>query len=408
MLSPYCVLDLADEKGSLGGKVLADLGAEVIKIEPPAGDTSRRIGPFYKHKETPETSLYWMAYNTSKQGITLNIEHPKGRDIFRELIKKADFVIETFAPGYLEDLGLGYPQLKEIAPRLIMASITPFGQTGPYKDYKASDLITMAMGGVAFITGQEDRPPLRLALNQSYVLAGIHCAASCLTALTFRQSTGLGQHIDISIQECVATTLWSSPFWEFLNIVEPRMGNKATYGKFVFMREVWQCKDGYVVRLPFGGIWGARDWSGLASWMEEDGVIGSLKGIDWETMDTAELTKELVDNWEKDMARFFLLHTKAELEAGASNREIKLIGVKTVPEIVESPHLKARGYWQELYHPELDRNLTYPGFYFLSNETSHVPRSRAPRLGEHNQEVYCDKLGLSAKEIDQLKQEAVI
>ncbi len=409
LLEPYCVLDLADEKGLLAGKVLGDLGAEVIKIEPPSGDTARRIGPFYQNKETGETSLYWMAYNTSKKGITLNIEHPKGRNVFRELVKRADFVIETFAPGYLEDLGLGYPHLKEIAPRLIMASITPFGQSGPYKDYLASDLITMAMGGVAYITGQEDRPPLRLALNQSYVLAGIHCAASCLTALTFRHSTGLGQHIDISIQECVATTLWSSiPIWEFLNINEPRMGNKGTYGKFVFMREVWQCKDGYVVRLPIGGIWGARDWSGLASWMEENGMIGSLKGVDWEKMDTAELTQELVDTWERDMARFFLLYTKAELEEGASKRGIKLIGVKTVPEIMESPHLKARGYWQELYHPEFNRNLTYPGFYFLSDKTSHMPRYRAPLLGEHNLEVYRDKLGLSATEIDQLKREAVI
>lgn len=409
MLSPYCVLDLADEKGALAGKVLGDLGAYVIKIEPPAGDTTRRIGPFYQNREDLETSLYWMAYNTSKRGVTLNLEHPKGREIFSELVKKADFVIESFPPNYLENLGIDYPQLKEIAPHVIMASITPFGRTGPYKDYKASDLITMSMGGVVFITGQEDRPPLRLALNQSYVLAGIHCAASCLTALTFRRSTGLGQHIDISIQECVATTLWSSiPIWEFLGINEPRMGNKGTYGKFVFMREVWQCKDGYVVRLPIGGIWGARDWSGLASWMEEDGVIGSLKGIDWEKMDTAELTQELVDNWERDMARFFLLHTKDELEEGAAKRGIKLIGIKTIPEIVNSPHLRARGYWKEVYHPEFDRSFAYPGFYFLSNETSHGPRSRAPLLGEHNYEVYQDRLGLSVAEIDELKRQGVI
>jgi len=409
MLSPYCVLDLADEKGLLAGKVIADLGADVIKIEPPSGDPSRKLGPFYQDKESPENSLYWMAYNTSKRGITLNLKHPKGRDIFRRLVKKADFVIESFPPGYLEKLGIDYPQFKDASPQAIWASITPFGRTGPYKDYQASDLITMAMGGVAFITGDEHRPPLRLALNQSYILAGIHCASACLTALMYRNSTGQGQHIDVSIQEAVATTLWSSvPIWEFLNINEPRMGNKGTYGNFIFMREVWQCKDGYVVRLPIGGLWGAQDWGGLANWMEEDGVIGSLKGVDWANMDTTNLSQQQVDAWEKDMARFFLLHTKSELEEGASKRGMKLIGVQTVPDIMSSKHLKARGYWKELKHPELKRNIAYPGYYFLSNEAKHGPKSKAPHIGEHNKEVYQEKLGLSAKDLDNLKREGVI
>ena len=408
MLSPYCVLDLADEKGLLGGKVLADLGAEVIKIEPPSGDQSRAIGPFYQNQIAPENSLHWMAYNTSKRSITLDLEHPKGREIFRELVRKADFVIESFSPGYLEQLDLDYPQLREIAPHLIMASITPFGRTGPYKDYKSSDLVNMAMGGVMFITGDETRPPLCLALNQSYILAGIHCAMSCLTALTFRQSSGLGQHIDISLQEAVTRTIWSLPFWEFLNFVEPRMGNKGTYGNYIFMREVWQCEDGYVVRVPFGGTWGAPDWKALVAWMEEDGVVGSLKGVDWDTMDTTELTQDQVDTWERDMGRFFLLHTKAELKDGAIQRGIKLLGVEAVPEILGSEQLKARGFWKELHHPELGKSVTYPGFFFLSNNTSHGPRSRAPLVGEHNRQVYQDKLGLSTEEIDQLKQDAVI
>ncbi|MBM4451943.1 MAG: hypothetical protein FJ024_05665, partial [Chloroflexi bacterium] len=365
MLSPYCVLDLADEKGLLAGKVLADLGADVIKIEPPSGNPSRKLGPFYQDKESPENSLYWMAYNTSKRGITLNLEKPRSQDLFRGLIKKADFVIESFPPDYMEKLGIDYHQLKDTNPQLIWSSITPFGRTGSYKDYQASDLITMAMGGVAFITGDENRPPLRLALNQSYTLAGIHCVSACLTALMYRNATNQGQHIDISIQEAIATTLWSSvPIWEFLNINEPRMGNKGTYGNFVFMREVWQCKDGYVVRLPIGGLWGAQDWGGLASWMEEDGVIGSLKGVDWASMDTTNLSQQQVDAWEADMARFFLLHTKVELEDGAAKRGMKLIGVQTVPDIMNSKHLHARSYWKELDHSELKRTIIYPGYYF--------------------------------------------
>jgi len=409
MLSSYCILDLADEKGLLAGKVLADLGADVIKIEPPSGDPSRKLGPFYQDKESPENSLYWMAYNTSKRGITLDLEKPRGQDLFRRLIKKTDFVIESFTPGYLEKLGIDYSQLKDTNPQLLWASVTPFGRTGPYKDCQASDLITMAMGGVAFITGDENRPPLRLALNQSYTLAGIHCASACLTALMYRNITSQGQHIDISIQEAVATTLWSSvPIWEFLNINEPRMGNKGTYGNFVFMREVWQCKDGYVVRLPIGGLWGAQDWGGLSSWMEEDGVIGSLKGVDWANMDTTNLSQQQVDAWETDMARFFLLHTKVELEEGAAKRGMKLIGVQTVPDIMNSKHLKARGYWKELSHPELKGTITYPGYYFQSDKTKHGPRAKAPHIGEHNEAVYKEKLGLSAREVESLKQQGVI
>ncbi|MBM3155505.1 MAG: CoA transferase [Chloroflexi bacterium] len=409
MLSPYCVLDLADEKGLLAGKVLADLGADVIKIEPPSGNPSRKLGPFYQDKESPENSLYWMAYNTSKRGITLNLEKPRSQDLFRGLIKKADFVIESFPPDYMEKLGIDYHQLKDTNPQLIWSSITPFGRTGSYKDYQASDLITMAMGGVAFITGDENRPPLRLALNQSYTLAGIHCVSACLTALMYRNATNQGQHIDISIQEAIATTLWSSvPIWEFLNINEPRMGNKGTYGNFVFMREVWQCKDGYVVRLPIGGLWGAQDWGGLASWMEEDGVIGSLKGVDWASMDTTNLSQQQVDAWEADMARFFLLHTKVELEDGAAKRGMKLIGVQTVPDIMNSKHLHARSYWKELDHSELKRTIIYPGYYFQSDKTKHGPRSRAPHIGEHNKEVYKEKLGLSAGEVESLKQQGVI
>jgi len=163
-----------------------------------------------------------------------------------------------------------------------------------------------------------------------------------------------------------------------------------------------------VVRLPIGGLWGAQDWSGLASWMEEDGVIGSLKGVDWANMDTTNLSQQQVDAWEADMARFFLLHTKVELEEGAAKRGMKLIGVQTVPDIINSKHLHARSYWKELDHSELKRTIIYPGYYFQSDKTKHGPRSRAPHIGEHNKEVYKEKLGLSAGEVESLKQQGVI
>ncbi|MFC1948616.1 CoA transferase [Chloroflexota bacterium] len=159
MLSPYRALDLTDEKGLLCGKILADLGADVIKIERPGGDPARNIGPFYHDEPDPEKSLYWFAYNTSKRGITLDIETTDGKEIFKQLVKNADFIIESFPPGYLDSIGLGYSALEKIKPDIILISITPFGQTGPYKDYKTSDIVAWAMGGEMAPFGDPDRPP---------------------------------------------------------------------------------------------------------------------------------------------------------------------------------------------------------------------------------------------------------
>jgi len=146
MLSPYRVLDLTDEKGLLCGKLLGDLGADVIKIERPGGDPARNLGPFYHGEADPEKSLFWFAFNTSKRGITLDIETTDGQEIFKRLVKGSDFVIESFPPGYMDQPGLGYSVLEKVNPRVIMVSITPFGPTGPYKDYKAPDIVAWAMG----------------------------------------------------------------------------------------------------------------------------------------------------------------------------------------------------------------------------------------------------------------------
>jgi len=175
-LGPYRVLDLTDEKGLLCGMLLAGLGADVIKVERPGGDLARNIGPFYDDIPHPEKSLLWFAYNLNKKGITLNIETVDGREIFKRLVKTSDFVIESFPPGYMARLGLDYSALSQINPRIIMTSITPFGQTGPYRDYKGSDLICMASGGLMYVSGDPDRPPVRITIPQAYCHAGAHLA----------------------------------------------------------------------------------------------------------------------------------------------------------------------------------------------------------------------------------------
>jgi crotonobetainyl-CoA:carnitine CoA-transferase CaiB-like acyl-CoA transferase len=182
LLSPFRALDLTDEKGFLCGRILGDLGADVIKIEKPGGDPARDIGPFYHDIPDPEKSLFWFAFNANKRGITLDIENPDGQEIFKQLVKSADFAIESFPPGYMDSLGLGYLALSEINPKIILTSITPFGQTGPYKDYKASDLIAMAMGGQMYLCGDPDRPPVRVSFPQAYCHAGAQGAMGTMIA----------------------------------------------------------------------------------------------------------------------------------------------------------------------------------------------------------------------------------
>src|SRR4030043_481890 len=203
MLSPYRALDLTDEKGLLCGKILADLGVEVIQVESPSGNPARQIPPFTEGKTDLEHSLFWYAFSAGKKSITLDIESGIGSDNLKKLVRTADFLIESFAPGYLDSTGLGYQTLSRINPGLIMVSISPFGQTGPYRDYKSGDLVSTAMGGMAYCTGEVDRPPVRISLDQTYPQASVHAAAGLLIALNQRARPARGQWVDVSMQASV-------------------------------------------------------------------------------------------------------------------------------------------------------------------------------------------------------------
>jgi crotonobetainyl-CoA:carnitine CoA-transferase CaiB-like acyl-CoA transferase len=217
MLSCYRVIDLTDEKGFLCGKILADLGADVIKIEKPGGDASRDKGPFYHNIPDPEKSLLWFAYNTSKRGITLNIETSDGKDIFKKLVKTADFVIESFVPGYMDEMGLGYSVLSKINQRIILVSISPFGQTGPFARLKASDMTVFAMGLLMSQSGDVDRPPVQVSFPQSFINASADAAVGAMVAHYYREMTGEGQQVDVSAMESVlVVTTDIQPRWFML------------------------------------------------------------------------------------------------------------------------------------------------------------------------------------------------
>jgi len=405
-LSPYRVLDVTNDQGYFCGKILADLGADVIKVEPPGGDPGRNIGPFFHDIPDREKSLYFFAYNTNKRSITLNIEAREGQDIFRRLVRTSDFVVESFAPGYMNKFGLGYSILKEINPRLIMISITPFGQTGPRKDWKGPDIVEIAMGGLSHITGSPDRPPARVCVDQAHVIAGAQAAMGAMIAHYYREATGKGQHVDTSTQESVVLSALTVPqAWDLQKFIWPRAGGfLPRSGKRV--RHLWPCKDGYVAWRIFGGGLGVKTRA-LVEWMDSEGQAEDLTKVDWEKMDYLTVSIEEFDRWQSIFAKFFKSHTKTELCGEALARGIVLFPASTPRDLMEDPQLKDRDYWDKVDHPELGEPIRYPGALYKSTGISWGKR-RAPLIGEHNGEVYEKELGFSDLTVKVLEETGVI
>ena len=409
VLGPCRVLDMADEKGLYCGKILGDLGADVIKIERPGGDEARKLGPFYHNEPDPEKSLFWFAMNTSKRGITLDIGTADGREILKKLVRTADFFIESFAPGYLDSLGLGYSDLEKINPGIIMVSITPFGQTGPYRDWKTSDIVAWAMGGQMAPCGDADRPPYRVSYHaQSYLNAGCDAAQGALTALFYRRRTGQGQQVDVSIQESVVqSTEHITSAWDRRQSIQKRVAEPGEMAGFR-TSQLWKCKDGYISFAYSGGPGSERSSVNLYQWLNSEGLYtGSIEEynasipqgspVGGEKDEIKELTTEL-----------FLSRTKAELLEGALKFNVQLYPVSTPADILENPQLRAREFWQEVEHPELDEKILYPGAFMKASESPVTISRRAPLIGEHNGEIYGEELGMSKADILILKQAGII
>jgi len=410
---PYRVLDLTDEKGLYCGQLLGSLGADVIKIEKPGGDPARNIGPFYHDIPDPEKSLYWFAFNTNKRGITLNIETKDGREILKRLIKTSDIVVESFPPGYMDRLGLGYSELEKINPKVIMTSITPFGQTGPYKDYKASDLTCWAMGGLLFQTGEPEQPPVHTShIQLAYLLGSIDAAWATVVALYWRGTSGEGQQVDVSIEQSVTKTSYMlHDFWESTGVENVRASTFYRVAKSdVRLTLIWPAKDGHVAFLIFGGHWGAtHDNPPMVRWMDEEGMADDyIRQLDWANLNWIRMPLEEVEKIHSYFGKFFKSKTKAELHQGALNRRLLIQPVCTLTDILEHPQLKARDYWQQLEHPELGATISYPGRSCLPSEAPCKLWRCAPLIGEHNKEIYQGELGLSTEDLITLKQAGTI
>ncbi len=412
ILSGYRALDFTDYRCYFAGRILADLGADVIKVEPPGGDPGRNIAPFYGEEAHPERSLYWYAYNLGKKGITLNLNSRRGQELLEDIVSNIDFIVESFQPGYMDSLNVGYPKLKEINAGIIHVSITPFGNTGPLRNYKGSDITCMAMGGFMNLTGDADRAPLRISFPTAFLLASAQAIAGLMIAQYHRQRTGKGQFIDVSAQEAVANTLINAPTtWEFNNILFRRVGQgwyRGSAEQEIIVRVLWPCRDGNVAFMLFGGT-GIRSNRALLSWMDEEKMSDDfLKAIDWETFDMISTNQEFIDIVESQIERFFLSHTKKELHEEAQKRGIFLQPVATAKDIMECPQLKHRGFWIEVPHDELNTSIMYPGSFGRVFQLQPGIIKRPPLVGEHNDEIYSQVLGLSSATINELYEQGVI
>ncbi len=390
------ILDLADEKASFCTKLLADMGAYVIKVEKPGGDSSRKIGPFYGNVSNPEKSLFFYYQNTNKLGITLNLEHSIGREIFLRLIKKMDIVVETFTPGYLKNLKLDFEILRETNPKLILASVTGFGLNGPRSKYKSCDLVASAFGGQMFISGSPSTSPLKPFGEQSYYTASLFAAIGILLTLRKRNHSEKGEHIDISLQEAVVSTLdhvMVRYFYE--KFVSKRQGSLSWNNASCIL----PCKDGYIFITLF------QQWETLVEWMESEGMAEDLTDPKWSAegyrLDHVSHIIEVLQRWTKN-------HTVNELFELGQLMRFPWAPVQSLKKVFDCPQLKTRKFFIPIEHPKINLSFAYPGSPYKFSYFSLDRWKRAPMIGEDNVQIYGKELGLSEEELKRLSSMKVI
>ncbi len=386
--APYCA------------KMLADMGAEVIKVEEPgSGDEARRYGPFPNDIPHPERSGLFLYLNTNKLGITLNPRLATGRAILKELLKEADIFVENRPPRLVEELGLDYASLSQVNRRLIVTSITPYGRTGPYRDYKGYDLNIQMAGGSGGVLGNLGREPLGFPGDQGHYQGAISAASATMVALLAQRRDGLGQQVDISESEVIATLQrgYGPTNFVYRGVVAKRLGHRSS--GLMWPYGVFPCKDGYVIILTmedyhwkwFVEAMGNPEWAFDPRW-KDAGSFGRVKYAD-------ELEAHLI-GWLMD-------HTKDEVMELAQSHGCPFMKVNTAEAGLESLHLKAREYFVAVEHPEVG-TLSYAGAPVKLSQTPWRVVRRAPLLGEHNEAILCGRLGYSREYLAELRRAGVI
>lgn len=391
------VLDLSTRvAGAYCTKLLADYGARVIKIEPPgAGESTRRLRPFLADQPEGETSGFFLYLNTNKESVTLDLETASGHGLFRQLASRADLVVETVGPGYVTSLGLGPTELEPVNPRLVITSISDFGSNGPYADYKATDAVTFALGGWMYPMGDPDKPPLQPGGPYGEFVAGLFAMSGSLAAIALARLCGQGQEVEVSVHEAVASVLpFDTVLFSYTGEVIKRPGHR--YRGRGPGAAVMPCKDGFV-QYQNGG----DKWRGMLQ------MIGRADLADDPRLSTPQELLEHADELEGILGAWFKDRSKHEIFQEALKHRLIFSWVPSVKELMEADQHQLRGYWVELEHQRTGA-LRYPGPPFRMGQTPWAARKPAPLLGEHNQVVYRDLLGLTDQDLVALRERGVI
>ncbi|MCK4274748.1 MAG: CoA transferase [Dehalococcoidales bacterium] len=415
MLSCYRILDLTTDRAFICGRALSDFGAEVIKIEKPGGDPARFRGPFYKDDPDPEKNLTWFAFNSNKKGITLDIENLEGKEIFKKLVRTADAVLESFAPGYLDSLGLGYKDLSQVNSGIVLTSMTGFGQEGPYRDYKDPDIVVRALGGLIYTAGYDDRPPLTVSYYHTHYLGAMNGAVGTMIALSQRALTSQGQHVDAITQQAldvVCSAEIEGPYALFGEIPTRHGRARASVtlkdGSIFYNPLLWECKDGYIALNLLLNPTAAKNNLSMMNFIKRDGIsIGSFESWEWDKKSWEDMSREQAEELMEIFSKFFLNHTKDELLKLATENRFQLGPCNNARDVLKYPQLLDRGFWKEIEHPELGTSLKYPGGAVMTTQGQIGIRHRAPLIGEHNDEIY-QELGMSPDELKTMKEQKVI
>ena len=399
ILDDVKVLELSGTlSGAYCAKLLADQGAPTVKVKPPGmGDAARHEPPFIGQGTHSDRSSLFLAFNTNKRGISLDFTQEEGRRLLLRLVEDADVLVESHPPGYLDGLDLAYTALREVNPRIILTSLTYFGQSGPYRDFKGNDLVAQAIGGFLHgVTGSADRPPMGTVLEQMEITAARNGVIAIMAALLRQRDTGEGQHIDVSTMEAAISTPSGliHPF-SFTGRSPRRGGSDGNVMDGMHLAT----KDGEVTLTTAGT--GGRPMEAWAEFLEEPRLtepqFASRPG-------RAENWRELYDLVAPKLAQW----NNLELMEESMSRGLVIGLVQSPVQVVDSSHLAERGAFVELEQTETGA-LKYPGPGFLMDGVNSMEGGRpAPHLGEHNHQVYCEELGLSTEELGVLHAEKVI
>ena len=396
-LADIRILEIAGELGAYTGKLFADLGAEVIRIEPIAGDPVRFEKPFYKDIPGIENSLRYQYLNTNKKGIVLDLTTLEGQEVFLRLVRESDLLIESFPPGYLDSLNIGYKTCSTLNPKLVYTAITPYGQYGPYKDYPYSDITCMAMGGLLYLAGLgEDKPGL-IPDKQSYFQGDLYAAYSSMASLMYADLTSEGQFIDVSLQECIGTSLEYA-----IQTYDLEGGIRRSSGGSQAGTGIYKCKDGYVFLYAVFAHRLATYWDPLVAWMKEEGVPDVEEKLKWEnnwievtyrrSAEAMEIFREIFESW---AAKYTML----ELYEEGQKRKVIAYPANTAKGVLENPQLIYRQYFKNLHSEKLNGSIVIPGApYFIENIACEL-KTAAPAFGEHTFEML-SQLGYSPDEIN--------